>query len=676
MKEKKHSVLKIPSNRTLIHIFSAILGFAVFAIAEKLWQPEPLAFGAITVVLFIAVDFAAGYLYAHSGANMTRVSGDIIAPIAENITLDLMLKLGSPVALCESGGEIIWYNSKFAELFPEKKFRPSRKCEEIIGLTADSITSAKDLPDEKATGLKAGFSGHSFSADSYHLISHGKDLYMVVLNETTETDKLAKRLHDEETVLAYIIIDNLEEIGQFTNGNYREASSRVQTLLTEWAQNAGGILKEYERDKFMFIFGRSSLDRFIENKFDILDKIREIRVGDDCTPVTVSIGISNIGETLAAKERETALALDLALQRGGDQVVVKNRENTEIYGGKTKTVQKRTKVRARVIANEFLLAVSKASNVIVMGHKNPDYDSFGACVGIAHLAMFCGVKVNIVVDEEDSHNIKKALARVRVLSEYGDVFVDRITGQDMLRPDTLLVITDVNNPKQFASAEIAENVANIAVIDHHRKTGELPVKPIVTYIEPSASSASELVSELLEQSLPSGSLHREEADVLYSGILLDTKQFSRNTGVRTFSTALYLRSEGANPAEAQMFFQSDFEEYMREAKFSQNVITYKKMFAISMSESDGSAQDRLAAAKAADKLLTVSGVMASFGLVRIEGSVHISARSSGNVNVQLILEKLGGGGYYEAAGALLKGSSIEEAEAQLENAIDDYMKNS
>jgi len=317
--------------------------------------------------------------------------------------------------------------------------------------------------------------------------------------------------------------------------------------------------------------------------------------------------------------------------------------------------------------------MAKAGNVLIMGHRNPDYDSIGACIGIARLAMFCGVKANIVVNTEDP-NIKTSVTRISALPEYADVFVDHVTGQDLIRSDTLLVIVDVNNFVQFESTDIADNVATVAIIDHHRKTGDFKREPAISYIEPSASSASELVAEMLEQALPTGDLHREEADVLFAGMALDTKQFSRNTGVRTFSAALYLRSEGANPMEVQSFFKAGLDDFMREAKFSMNVITYRQMFAISMSEGDGNPQDRIAAAKAADKLLSVSGVMASFALVQVGESVHISARSAGNINVQLILERMGGGGYYEAAGAFLKDSSMTGALTALKQAIDDYMK--
>ncbi|MBQ2765739.1 MAG: DHH family phosphoesterase, partial [Clostridia bacterium] len=287
---------------------------------------------------------------------------------------------------------------------------------------------------------------------------------------------------------------------------------------------------------------------------------------------------------------------------------------------------------------------------------------------------FLGTPCNIVTNIKDP-NLAKCFEKAAMVpgNLYERVFVSATEAQDLLISETLLVIVDVNNPAQFASPDIADNVGMIAIIDHHRKTSDYKREPIISYIEPSASSACELVSEMLEQALPIGSLHREEADVLYAGMLLDTKQFSRNTGVRTFSAALYLRGEGANPTEVQWFFKSGIDDFMREAKFSMNVVTYRQMFAISMSDSDGTPSDRIAAAKAADKLLNVSGVMASFALVQIDNSVHISARSAGNVNVQLILEKIGGGGYYEAAGALLNDVSMTAALTSLKEAIDDYM---
>jgi len=676
LKHKHESKPRSFSYRVILTTVLAVLFFIVYALILRYSKLDALIVGAIMIVCFLFTELLILKLYGFFSFRIIGPDDEKLSPILGNITLDFILKLYLPVVICDESGRIIWYNNAFTKAANPREVLYTKYIDTIAEVTVDAIlgdtvTAPEDTQSED--GVEAVAYDRVFRIKGYKIVSQGKNYIITVWNERTELRSLAKKLADEETIIAYVMIDNLDELMQFVQEKYRSASAEVEAILKKWADSVGGILKEYERDKFIFLFEARYLDEFIEKKFDVLDRIREVRIGEGSMPVTVSIGISRVKGSLADKDHDAHASLDLALQRGGDQVVVKNAHNTEFYGGRTKTVQKRTKVRARVIANQLSLSMAKASNVLIMGHRNPDYDSIGACIGIARLAMFCGVKANIVVNREDA-NIKPALSRVAALPEYASIFVDSITGQDMIHSDTLLVIVDVNNPAQFESPDIAENVGLVAIIDHHRKTGDYRREPVISYIEPSASSASELVSEMLEQALPMGSLHREEADVLYAGMLLDTKQFSRNTGVRTFSAALYLRSEGASPSEVQLFFKSGLDDFMREARFTMNVITYRQIFAISMSDSDGEAADRIAAAKAADKLLSVSGVMASFALVQIDGSVHISARSAGNVNVQLILEKIGGGGYYESAGALLRDSSMTAALTSLKDAIDDYMK--
>lgn len=663
------------SIRVILAVVIAAVFFGLYAIIVSCSNLNELAVGGIMLICLLAAEFIGLRLYGFLRFGSTAISDEKISPLLGNITLDFILKLYLPVVICDESGKIIWYNNSFTKAVNPREVLYAKYIDSIADtsiekIIEDTVTSAEDTAS--ADGIEAVANDKIFRIKGYKIVSQGKNYVITVWNEQTELRQLAKRLAEEETIISYVMIDNLDELIQFVQEEYRSAAAEVESILKQWADSVGGILKEYERDKFIFLFEARYLEEFVEQKFDILDKIREVRIGEGSMPVTVSMGIANVTGSLSDKDKDAHSSLELALQRGGDQVVVKNAHSTEFYGGRTKTVQKRTKVRARVIANQLSLRMAKAGNVLIMGHRNPDYDSIGACVGIARLAMFCGVKANIVVNSEDE-NIKGAIARVAPLHEYDGVFVDHITGQDMISSDTLLVIVDVNNPANFESPDIANNVGTVVIIDHHRKVGEYKVQPAISYIEPSASSCCELVSEMLEQALPIGGLHREEADLLYAGILLDTKQFSRNTGVRTFSAALYLRSEGANPTEVQLFFKSELEDFMREAKFSMNVITYRQMFAISMSEADGTTQDRVAAAKAADKLLSVSGVMASFALVKIEDSVHISARSSGNINVQLILEKMGGGGYYESAGALLKDITMTAALTSLKEAIDDYM---
>ena len=675
MNGKRDKKNRTVSSRLLLTIITASLFIILYALIMRFSELDALVVGAVMLACFLLAEFVSQRLYNFFSFRLAGADEEQISPILGNITLDFILKLYLPVVICDESGKIIWYNSAFMRAANPREVLYAKYIDGVCSVNIAKILEDTNSQPEDADaedGVEAEAYDHVFRIKGYKITAQGKNYVTTVWNDRTKLRALQKRIADEETIIAYIMIDNLDELMQFVQEKYRSASAEVEAILKKWADSVGGILKEYERDKFIFMFEARYLDEFIEKKFEILDRIREVRIGEGSMPVTVSIGISRQHGRLADKDRDAHASLDLALQRGGDQVVVKNAHNTEFYGGRTKTVQKRTKVRARVIANELTMHMAKSPNVLIMGHRNPDFDSIGACVGIARLAMFCGVKVNIVVNQNDP-SIKAATARVAALPEYSDIFVDNLIGQDMIHSDTLLVIVDVNNPEQFAAPDIADNVDKIVIIDHHRKTGDYKRRPVITYIEPSASSACELISEILEQALPIGGLHREEADVLYAGMLLDTKQFSRNTGVRTFSAALYLRSEGANPAEVQYFFKAGLDDFMREARFAMNVVTYRQIFAIAMSDADGTPPDRIAAAKAADKLLGVSGVMASFALVNIDGSIHISARSAGNVNVQLILEKIGGGGYYEAAGALLKNVSMTAALQSLKGAIDEYM---
>lgn len=350
------------------------------------------------------------------------------------------------------------------------------------------------------------------------------------------------------------------------------------------------------RDRYLLIFTAGHLAECVERRFAIFDEIRNVRIGDNSMPVTVSMGISTVGDTLAERAQNASTALDTALQRGGDQVALKTAEGVEFYGGRTKTVQKRTKVRARIISGELCSMIAAAGNVLIMGHRYPDFDSIGACVGVARLCIFCGVRAKIVLSRGDA-NVQACLGKLWEAEEYEDVFVDSAAGLDLVRSDTLLIVVDVNNLEIVEAPEIAANVHTIAVIDHHRKTLDAEHKLALSYIEPSASSACELVAEILEQCLPQGGLLKEEANLMLSGMLLDTKQFTSNTGTRTFSAALYLRSEGANPSEVQGFFKSELDDFIREARFASNVVIYRSTVAIAYFDGEGQPTDRVAAAR-------------------------------------------------------------------------------
>ena len=499
----------------------------------------------------------------------------------------------------------------------------------------------------------------------------------MLLNFYDVTDRLIaeRRYYEERTVVAYAIIDNIEEILQFVQDNYAETSNRVEERLRAWMESVGGLFRAYDRNKYLLVFDYVHLEECLKNRFDILDEIRSIRVGDGM-PLTISLGVSHLLNcSLAEREEAAQYALDLALQRGGDQVVLRDKTGVSFYGGRTKAGYKRVNIKARVIAGQLLSLIGRAGNVLIMGHRFGDYDSFAACVGLACLALNQGIRVNIVANRDDP-NLAPCFKRLLGLTEYRGMFVDKNEAMDLVESDTLLIVADVNNSGYVECPALMEKAVSVAIIDHHIKTVASGAAWKLEYIDPTASSACELVSEIIEHSVGARVLSPEVAELLLSGILLDTKRFTRNTGTRTFAVAQFLRGAGANPGEAFEFFKNTVADLGKEARFHSNVLLYRSCIAIAACDGDDvDPSYRLAAAKAADGLLTVKGVTTSFALVRIEDTVYISARSDGTVNVQVILEKFQGGGHFDVAGAQVRNVTVETVVERLREAIDEYLDN-
>ncbi len=621
------------------------------------------------LVLAGVIGFVNNRMFAGDFAEM---KGSIFG----TISLDFIQKLYLPVLICDEKGKIVWYNTALSSKFRTRGVLYGKYIDNICNATIERIIKSDDEGAEisfLSASEIADENTEVFLAKGYRVVSKSKVFYITIFDNITEVKKLYAQLEDEETLIAYAVIDNLDELMQYVQELYANASSDVEAILRRHMEKVGGILRDYGHNKFMCVFAAKHLEEFEKDRFSMLDEIREIHVGDTTMPVTISMGISTISGSLYEKERATQAALDMALQRGGDQVVIKTADGVEFYGGKTKTVQKRTKVRARVIANELIMLISAADNVLVMGHKFADFDAFASCIAVVRLAKFCGVQALVVSDRNDK-NLSGCFRRLEGNPEYQNLFVDKIEAQDMIQSGTLVVVVDVNNLDFCEAPDVVNTVQNLVIIDHHRKTAEFKSQPKIAYIEPSASSASELMSEFLEQILPQGTLPKVEADLLLAGMLLDTKRFTHNTGVRTFSSALYLRSEGASPIDAQALFKMNIEDFLSEAKFESNVVIYKSVIAIALNDSnENTSVGRVNAARAADRLLGVEGVLAAFALCRIGDTVHISARSQGKINVQLILEKMGGGGHFDSAGAQMQGSSVANTLTMLRAAIDEYL---
>ena len=628
------------------------------------------ALGAYLLVLFLVA------LVAIIRNRMTKGSfSDIRDSIFGTIALSFTQNAHMPILICDEKGKIIWYNTTLYSAFKSEGVLYGKFIDHICNTTMESITQAGDEGKEVSFLSEIGVEDHEpniFSAKSYRAVSKSKVYYVIVFENVTETKNLHLRLRNEETMIAYAMIDNLDELTQYVQELYSSTAYDVENILRRMMEKVGGIVRNYGNNKFMLVFTAEHLADFEKDRFSVLDEVREIRVGAMALPVTLSMGIAKIKGSLYEKERATQAALDMALQRGGDQVVVKGEGKFDFYGGKTKTVQKQDKVRSRVIANELIGLLSTADNVIVMGHKYPDFDAFASCIAILRLAKFCGVKAFIVCDKT-TKTLAPCFKIIEDDPEYENVFIDKTEAQDMIRSDTLAVLVDVNNIDFCEAPDIVNTARDVVIIDHHRKTTEFKIQPKISYIEPSASSASELLCEFLEQIIPTKTLPKIEADFLLAGIFLDTKNFTHNTGIRTFSSAMYLRGEGANPLDAKALFNMELEDFRSEASFETNVVMYRSSLALALNENeDNPPIARVNASRAADRLLTVDGVKASFALCCIGDSVHISARSQGKINVQLILEKIGGGGHFDSAGAQLKGYTIHNAVSVLRAAIDEY----
>ena len=596
----------------------------------------------------------------------TRLHSD--SPLLSAMTLDFVTGISKPVVIVNKNSDIIWYNKQFLELEGVKGALYGKNIAQEISHTLNPARLFREENFEFEITLE----DRQYRINCSNILSSGKSYCVMMWNDTTELHKTKQLLDSKDVLCAFVLIDNFSEAMQFVQDKARTASAIIGECLDRWCASIGGIIKEYDREKYIVVFEKGKLEGLRENKFDILDTIRSITVDDVAMQFSVSIGIAAISGTLSEKEAASRTALDLALQRGGDQAVIKTEATTEFYGGRSQTVQKKTKVRSRVVANELCTLIKQSSNVLVMGHKYADHDCIASSVAVARIAKHLNKQVNVIVNIHD-FNLKAIFNSMRGHSEYSDLFVDRENAQELMSSDTLLVVCDVNNVNLFEVPEIYMASSKFVIIDHHRKTAEFDNEPAISYIEPAASSVSELMCEILEQVLSPGDLPPVEANLIFSGLILDTKQFTKNTGVRTFGAALYLRSEGANPYEAQKLFRTSAEDFIRESLFENNIQIYRETVAISTYEaSDGKGSDRIAAAKAADRLLTIEGVCASFVLCTIGDEISISARSDGNVNVQLILEALGGGGHFDAAGAQIKNNDMAQVLRMLKGAIDSY----
>lgn len=507
-------------------------------------------------------------------------------------------------------------------------------------------------------------------------IIHKPEERLLYFFDVTEQAEIEKMYKDERTVISIIYLDNYEELTQGMDDQTKSSlNSIVTSILNKWATNNGVFLKRVSSERFIAVFSEHILQRLEKGKFTILDEVRETTSKQN-VPLTLSIGVGTGYSTLPELGTQAQSSLDLALGRGGDQVAIKQPNGkVKFYGGKTNPVEKRTRVRARVISHALKELVIESDKVLIMGHKNPDMDAIGSAIGILKVAQMNKREGFIVYNKNEiDTGVQRLMDEIKDNESLFSRFISPEQAYEIASDDTLLVVVDTHKPSLVIDERLLNRIENVIVIDHHRRGEEFIKNPLLVYMEPYASSTAELVTELLEYQPKNGKIQMLEATALLAGIIVDTKSFTLRTGARTFDAASYLRSHGADTVLVQKFLKEDINTYIKRAKIIENVYFYRDGIVISKCE-DNVYCDQVLIAQAADTLLTMDGVSASFVISkRSEDTLGISARSLGDINVQVVMENLDGGGHLTNAATQMYDISTDEAETLLQNAIDDYLE--
>ena len=662
MRKNKLSHLVEPSLRLYF------LCLIVFAAVTALFS-VPAAAAELAVVVIL-------YLYFRRSNALRQKE---ILKYIENVTCnmdsatkDTMVNAPLPMVIFRpENDEVIWSNDRFLQITGEREHLFDTKITAAVpDFSSRWLMEGKtECPTEVRIGERRFLVyGHLVRTEEQGARGYLATTYWV---DVTDFAQVRDEFYATRPVVAILTVDNYEELMKGATDNAKSAMrSEIDDRLAQWVAPAQGVFCRYERDRYLFLFEERYLAQFQEGKFSILDTVRQV-TSPSGIQATLSIGIGKDGDTFGDLFQYAALSVEMALSRGGDQVVVKNKFNFEFFGGRTKELEKRTKVKSRVMANALGELMADASTVFVMGHKYPDLDCIGAAAGVCAMARKKGTPVHIV-REPGVNPASEMSDRLSALPEYKDVFLSPQDAILLADSNCLLVVVDTNRPEQVVSQDLLEAVHKVAVIDHHRRASSYIADAALNFHEPYASSASELVTELSQYLLEPADLLKIEAEALLAGITLDTKQFTMRTGSRTFEAAAFLRRSGADTGDVKKLFQNDLEGTIARYDIIQTARMYKDGIAVARVDHT---VGRITAAQAADELLNISGIDTSFVLFPDqEGRVILSARSMGDVNVQVVLEKLGGGGNAATAGAQVPGKTVDEVTKMLLQAIDQYLE--
>ena len=637
----------------------------------------------LTLALFAYLILAIIYYYR----KRSTIKGEMITFAAQygQIQKQLMMDFGLPYAVTDDHAKLLWFNEEFSELTGKDKRQYLKSITALfpeISLThlpgAEEIAEVPIVFGDRYYRAQIRNVTINSLVDKSRLLERDPDktatMYSVVLFDDTELENYIQKYRDEAMVNAMIYLDNYDEALESVEDVRRSLlTALIDRKINTYFGDMDAIVRKFEKDKYVVFLRTSTLRELQERRFDILEEVKTVNIGNDMA-VTLSIGIG-AGNGSYTKNAEAARsAIDLALGRGGDQVVLRDGESITYFGGKSRAVEKSTRVKARVKAQALQEFIESSEKVVVMGHKILDPDAFGAAVGIARAALTVNKKAHIVVDEPSS-STRPLLELFRSNTDYDSTYlVSPEEAIEIVDEDTMVVVVDTNRPSYTACEQLLEQTETIVVFDHHRQSNEIIAAAVLSYVEPYASSACEMVAEILQYFADGVRLKSIEADALYAGMLIDTDNFMQKTGVRTFEAAAFLRRSGADATRVRKMFREDINDYRARGETIRNAEIYRDAFAIAVCPNTYVESPTIVGSQAANELLNIVGVKASFVLTEYEGKVYISARAIDEVNVQIIMERMGGGGHLNMAGVQLPGVTVEEAQKNLKQTLDSMLE--
>lgn len=626
-----------------------------------------------SIILFILI---LAYTYFADNKRKSEISETLqdLTLTVDSAAKTSLINSPFPLIILETDGNLIWKSSKFASEFADIDINTF--INDLVFDLKEEIQNKKEKTDR--TILKSiqvnkkvyKLVGKFVNSKKYSKTNNNEYMAIIYFIDETENIKLQKEYNDSKSCVGIIMIDNYEENMQMLESEEKgQYIAEIDKLIYEWANETNGILIKSDRDRFVYTFEQKYLEKIKEDKFSILDKIKELDPKQK-VQFTLSIAISNEGESDKEKYKSAQTAMDIVLGRGGDQAVIRQNDIYKFFGGRAQEVEKRTKVKARVVAHALENLIKESNKVMIMGHTNPDIDSMGSSIGIYRLAK--SLEKNAYIITSNTPTLETFKESLLEEPEYEDILISKEVAEENIDDDTLLVIVDTHKTTYVESGEVLKKANKIVIIDHHRRSADYIENATLTFQEVYASSAAELVTELLQYAEVNVELKKIEAEALYAGIMMDTKSFTFKTGVRTFEAAAYLRKCGVDIIRVKKWFQSDLESFNKIAEIVKSAEIVNDTIAIAEYNQEKEKEVSVICAKAADELLTIGNVTASFVLGNLGDKICISGRSIGDINVQVILEKLGGGGHITLAGAQIEGMSIEKAKQELIVKINEY----